>query len=224
MKNIYKNQIFQHLLNHPIGIDNFEVLDNEDLFQLKYKPFPDPFFAFGFTSTHSFDSFGVLMTFYRPGYPFKNHGNLPFEFHKAFELFKSWLKEVLGRYLEDESTPNMFEEYQKRSNITVIENEDFKVSEVFTLRERESIKLGLNEIKSIIAQRFTATAEQLENTNQRIAYLQEGVDRLNKTDFKGIFINTIISIMIALSLDTQKGQELYSLFMQIIQFMPSIGN
>ena len=78
----------------------------------------------------------------------------------------------------------------------------------------------LNEIKLLIASRFQATEEQLTVVHNRIDYLVTAVDRLNKIDFKGIFINTIIAIMIALNLDTAKGHELYNLFMQIIQFTP----
>lgn len=107
--------------------------------------------------------------------------------------------------------------------LSTITDKEYVDSDNFTLNERETIKLALNEIKGLINERFATTDYHIEVIDSRIKYLTEGVDRLNKTDWKGIFINTIISLTIALSLDAEKGQELYNLFVQFIQVMPLIG-
>ncbi|HTK22399.1 MAG TPA: hypothetical protein VL442_22935 [Mucilaginibacter sp.] len=214
----YKNQLFQFLLNHPLGVDNFEVKEVNGIFYIRYlKTKPISFFSISKGADYSYlwPSATVF------GNSIKELTNSAVPFEKVFELFKIWIDTVLPEIIEEENEIDLWEEYKKRISIKPLISEDYKDFSVFTKDEKEVIKLGLNEIKLLINQRFTESIEQQQIVENRINYLAESLTRIeNKTDWKGILINTIISMSIALSLDSQKGQELYNLFVHILQTIP----
>lgn len=226
MKKVYKNQLALHLLNHPLGINNFELYQADDYWRVTYFPFEGIFKYFFNQSEDSLDYFSAEAVNYSPSIDVQPRidPRNPQHFSLVLDDFAGWLNEDVQRFVEDEQEVDLWEEYQKRGNVSILNTEDFSDFAFFTKGEINTIRLGLDEIKLLIVTRFEANEQQLGNVNKRIDYLRDGLDRLNKTDYKGIFINTIISIMIALSLDTAKGQELFNLFLQVVQFAPGLGN
>ena len=221
MKKVYKNAIFTYLLSHPLGLNNFELKEDDTVLQIMYLPFNGLFKYHFIQDPNTFDKFSTSYIVYAPNFPARRSYDVQsVNFNTAFSNFQNWLRVAVEEYINDEKEIDLFEEYQKQSNIAAINEEEYSHLTEFTDGEKKSIQAGLNEIKLLIASRFQATEEQLTVVHNRIDYLVTAVDRLNKIDFKGIFINTIIAIMIALNLDTAKGHELYNLFMQIIQFTP----
>ena len=51
--------------------------------------------------------------------------------------------------------------------------------------------------------------------SQKLDYLTEAIDRLNKFDWRAVAFSTIMTISATLSLDTEKGSLLIELFKQI---------
>ena len=39
MKKVYKNAIFTYLLSHPLGLNNFELKEDDTVLQIMYLPF-----------------------------------------------------------------------------------------------------------------------------------------------------------------------------------------
>jgi len=62
----------------------------------------------------------------------------------------------------------------------------------------------------------------MESIDDRLDYLTQAVDRLNKFDWKSLLISTIISISVALSFDTEKGKQLFNLFKQVFDVIPKL--
>jgi hypothetical protein len=69
----------------------------------------------------------------------------------------------------------------------------------------------------LIKQDFNPNQEQFKVINDRLEYLTNALDKHNKFDWKGIAIQTVISIGIALSLSPEKGQQLLMLFKHVFQ-------
>jgi hypothetical protein len=67
----------------------------------------------------------------------------------------------------------------------------------------------------LIVNNFNPNKEELELINARLKYLSDAVDKHNKFDWKGIAINTVIAIIIALSLSPEQGNQLFHLFRQV---------
>ena len=224
MKTSYKNQIFEVLLNHPLGIDNFEITERGLDFVITYLPYSKVFDYNFRNSDTSFDYFISVATFYSPGFVQGYRYGTQVSFEGALNDFKDWLVHHLEAYINDQETVDLWAEYKNKAAQTPLIIENYQDTTTFTLEEKQTLKLGLNELKLLIAERFTVTPAQLEAVNNRLDYLAEVVERTNKTDYKNILISTIISIMIALSLDASKGQELYNLIVQVLKFAPSLGH
>ena len=61
---------------------------------------------------------------------------------------------------------------------------------------------------------FNPSREQLRLIQMQLDYLSEAVGRLNRIDWRGLAVSTVITIAIQLSLDTEKGKLLFQLFQQ----------
>lgn len=235
MKKVYKNAIFHHLLNNELGIDNFAINESETLssatlgkrttFEVAYKPFPT--LAFYFVDCgHSFDHFDVCEVSFTPDLRIQNLTNPDaggVSFTDALYSFNEWLENDVKNYINEAKEVDLWAAYQNQvdtnNNIATIDYQD--ISE-FTVGEKEGIKLALSELKLLITERFVTDDKQNEIVDRQIKYLTERVEVLNQTDWKGILINTFISICISLSLDAQKGQELMQLLIQVFQFAPGL--
>jgi len=118
----------------------------------------------------------------------------------------------------------MWKEYKNGNKTLNIDNIDFNDKQAFSFDEKAQITLALNELKLLIENKFDLNEKEMSIVNARLNYLSESKERLNKFDWKSILINTIINITVALSFDTQKGQELFLLFKHAFAIIPQIGN
>ena len=94
----------------------------------------------------------------------------------------------------------------------------------FSIEEKQQLRLSLNDVKLLIQTNFNTTQEQQELINNRIDYLIEAVARLNKFDWKSILVSSVLAIIIALSLDIERGTQLWHLFQTALQIIPSLQN
>lgn len=131
----------------------------------------------------------------------------------VLEIFNNWLEMHVKTYLEELEETDLWEQLEGR----VLFGSDpmsNRTSGQFSKPEKERIQESLVNFKALIELEYAPTNEQLEVIQDRIDYLSDSVNRLNKTDWQGIAVSAIISISIALNLDTEKGKNLFSLFKQ----------
>ncbi|MFH1639569.1 MAG: hypothetical protein ABIB93_04575 [Chloroflexota bacterium] len=83
---------------------------------------------------------------------------------------------------------------------------------LFSDEEKRQIRLCLNDFRLLIMQNFRPHKEALESIDARLKYLSDAMDKHNKFDWKGIAINTVIAIAVALSLNHEQGIRLFQLF------------
>ena len=148
--------------------------------------------------------------------------NHTFTEEQIFHLFNSFLQGGLKEAIYEMEGPDLLRNYIENKNKLNLDSIDFNSQDNFEDAERKLIKDGLKEIKLLITEKFELTEAQNLIVNDRLNYLGEAVDRLNKTDWKGILTSTIFSIIIALSLDSQKGQMLWDLFFNLFNNIPGI--
>ncbi|OFV94497.1 MAG: hypothetical protein A3F68_11765 [Acidobacteria bacterium RIFCSPLOWO2_12_FULL_54_10] len=84
----------------------------------------------------------------------------------------------------------------------------------FTEEERQQIKLAVSNFRLLVVETFAPTEDQLTVVAEQLAYLTSAIDRLNRFDWKAVAISTLLAITVALSLDTERGRQLYGLFQQ----------
>jgi hypothetical protein len=221
----YKNEIFQTLLNHPLGFNNFTFEEMGMDFIVTYKPY-NGIFKYAFSqNTESFDYFSCSAIEYSPlmSANVRVSPNNPVPFYNVLNDFSTWIERDIQQYLEDESEIDLWEEYKKGTNLSDVTALIFEDTTEFTFEEKSQIKISLRELKSLIIERFVQNDNDNALIIDRITYLEESLDRLNKTDWKGILISTFFAIVIALSLDTERGKELYNLFLMVFHIKPLLG-
>jgi len=161
----------------------------------------------------SFESFVYCHSLFRADFPISSR--LYAEGWKTLAArFKSWLDSVVKSYLDDISTPDLWHILEETLSHTKYESgtpEDF---ESFSDEEKAQIRLSLNDFRLLIVKNFNPNKKELAAIDTRLKYLSDAVDKSNKFDWKGIAINTVIAIIIALSLNPEQGNQLFQLFKQ----------
>lgn len=61
---------------------------------------------------------------------------------------------------------------------------------------------------------FEPEQAEMQIISDRLDYLSHAVDRLNRFDWQGIAVSTVLSIATTLTLDTDRGRVLWGLFQQ----------
>lgn len=130
---------------------------------------------------------------------------------EIYESMRYWINHHIKPYLEDKGAIDLWGILGNKNLLTKdpLDNRD---GSQFNEFEKEIIRTSLKELVEEIKKQFELTEGQLEVVNDRISYISERLDKLNKTDWQGIVISAILSIATALSLDTTQGKILLDLF------------
>ena len=125
-----------------------------------------------------------------------------------FRCFKNWLSYVVREI----TAPNKWDRLQNEINnlgITISNGED-----KFSALEFENLKEKLLQLKNGITS-LGLLPEQISSLNNKIDHLAELAKTMNKFDWKGLFIGTIMSIIIQLSVTPENAKSLWQLIKQI---------
>lgn len=136
--------------------------------------------------------------------------------------FGLWLLKHVKEMREELEYPDLWQ--QLEGNRLAIQDIDFDQQIPFKTDEKEHLKLGLEEVKALVEEQFALSQNELNRVHKRIDYLIAATDRLNKTDWKGIAISTILSIAFDLSFDSSKHAILMGMFSKIwtvVQTLPT---
>ncbi len=226
MRRKYKNAIFNYLNDTDLGTDSFDIeegLENElPATSIIFKDSPLKFIIR--TSASSYDLLDCRFVTFSPKYevsdiyPLQEWTN----FTEVFDSFKNWINTHVAEYIEEIQIPDLWSEY-KKGNKTLRFNEiNFENRENFNFEEKEQIKMAINELKLLIHKNMETSDEEQQLVNYRLDYLIEAMNRLNKFDWKSVAISTTMSISIALTLDTSKGQLLFDLFRKVFNIIPML--
>jgi hypothetical protein len=222
MKKKFKNEIFNYLSTIELGVERFELVDDNNKAQIILKDSPLKFIIG--TSPESYDWLDYQFITFSPD--FKLSDFYPdrdwTDFNRVFDGFKGWLKDHVEEYIEDVHTPDLWSEYNKGNKTLSFREIEFENQANFSLDEKAQIKLAINDLKLLIHKSLETSEEEQILVNDRLDYLIDAVNRLNKFDWKSIAISTIMSISIALTLDTSKGQLLWDLFKKVFSIVPML--
>ncbi len=123
-------------------------------------------------------------------------------------IFSTWLRDLK----KEINSPNKWDRLTTEiSRIgIVIENDDDK----FTVQEYEDLKERM-----IILKKGTSSIglleEQVTTINTKLDHLTELAKEMNKFDWKGLFIGTVISIVIQLGISVENAESLWTLIKQV---------
>jgi hypothetical protein len=138
----------------------------------------------------------------------------PSSFSETREAFDKWLSEHVRTSIEEGLLPDLWAIVSAKAIAT--NSSPRKRIAQFTDEERRQLKLALATFRVRLIQTFKPNKEQLHVISQQLDYLVAAADRLNKFDWKGVALSTLIGISTALTLDTERGRQLYGLFQQAL--------
>jgi hypothetical protein len=192
-----------------IGDSNFPT------FTMTYRN--TPFIFITRNEIEDYHSFDCAHTLFAVEFPlceyFPSQGFTTIE--NIYDRFIIWLNRHIREYLDEQELPDLWE--QINNERPLVSDEVITDDELhpFTDEEKQQIRLSINEFKLLLIDRFEPNEAQLQIIDNRLDYISNGLDRLNRFDWRGILLSSLISISVALSLDTMKGRQLYELFRQV---------
>lgn len=213
----YTNQLFNIIKEEGYSTDSFFAkhsmgMFRSNVFTLGYKTSPMKFIING--DLYSFDHFQYKIVHFYRGYPESSF--LPAKkkvlFSEIAENFVDWLNKDLALYIEELGEIDLWGNMYKNSNNFRLESIDFNDESMFSKKEKEKIKLSLDEIEKKMTQSFNFVKAQIQTIADTLKYLKKAIERNNKTDWKGITISAILSLVIALNVDTSVGRQIWDLF------------
>jgi hypothetical protein len=219
MLNKVKNPLYEQIIASGLAIADFSILETSDLertrFEVTYMPASLVFRLS--QDLRQANRFFVAVNRYLGGG--KKSPPLGVGFHitlpKVIDRFRKWLKDDVMAAIEDETIPDLWENARAAASVaTTLNDAPRDHDDTFTPDERERVKAAIANFHVLVVQTFKPDAQQAEEISAKLSYLQSAVERLNRFDWKGVALSTIIGIATSLSLDTEKGRLLWTLFQQ----------
>jgi hypothetical protein len=214
----HRNMLFDCVCKAGLPIQRFAALDvprvsktTHDIFEVSLVGSP---LVFQVWSQDDLFRFIYRYRELRKGFPFgKENGNKT----EAMLLigFRKWLDTIVKVYIQSEDIPDLWhllEDYRRFVNPSGSVNQsDY---EYFTEQEKAQVREALIGFRHLLIAEYKPTPEQISYIDERLDYLAKGVDRLNRFDWRGLALSTVISIGINLAVDTETGRRLLEMFQQ----------
>lgn len=227
----HKNQIFATIQQSGLDVKNFDYTSKqtasvEDVY-IEYVENNKPT-GLNFNiriSDDSFDLFNYRSIIYSPSmlygewFPRMNYASI----NDVCDQLDHWINRSLKEYISDKLEVDLWEEYQKGNSLLNINESESSDNSFFSLDEKQQIKLALNDLKLLIPQQFDINPIQLKSINQRLDYLAEGLDRLNKFDWKSILVSQFLSVGTTLALNPDQFNHLRDLFIKLLHIIPLLN-
>lgn len=134
-------------------------------------------------------------------------------FEEITEIFHRWLNYDVKEYIEEIKMPDLWQHIDRKNLLNPDPLDNINNSK-FTNNEKKEVKESIEIFRNLLVNEYSPTNEQLNTIDEKLTYLIDSTERLGKTDWQGVAISTILSISVALTIDTTRGNHLFSLFKQ----------
>lgn len=215
----FKNVLLDELLAAGLDVEDFATSDTHDGATIRFKITHAPTAL----SFHLIQPIGQTERFWVSASRYVGSGNKVDSVQRGAGLrtiaqasrhFRNWLTSDVLAAIEDSAVPDMWAEARDAQIVTGF----WRAGEntFFTPVEREQIKAAVSTFRIRLIEAFGPNPAQMQTIDERLSYLKTAVDRLNRFDWQGVALSTLIGIATNLSLDTEKGRVLWGLFQQAI--------
>lgn len=136
-------------------------------------------------------------------------------FRNTTEAFEQWIVNHVKDYTDEQTLPDLWAQLEQQREFIPSAKMEKDDTLPYSEEEKAQLRLSINEFRLQIVNNFDHNEDQLKIIDDRLTYLSEALDRLNRVDWKAVALSSIISISTALSLNTEKGELLFNLFKQI---------
>ena len=167
--------------------------------------------------SHTFDFAHTRFTPTYARFPFnpgKFHPSRWVKFDEVLPSFQEWLREEVSQAVEDDAHPDVWAQLSSQGTVATDLASARSDDSTFSVEERAQIQIAVREFRLLVVKTFDPGQAELQIVNERLDYLSQAVQRLNRFDWQGVAIQTVIGIATTLSLDTNGGRVLWGLFQQ----------
>jgi hypothetical protein len=219
---VYKNALFS--LFDPLCLDPnfFEIQDGIDSTDRPFTKILLKESPLQFTirnDPESFHKFDWDFTIFDPGYHLRPAIISNYvDSKKLVVAFADWLNNHVIPYINEHKDIDLWEQIEPQKQF--LNGRKISEDDVQPFSEEEKIKVqnSINKFRVLLLREFNPTKEKIDIIDNHLDYLTEAVDRLNKIDWRSIAITTLITITIALTLDTEQGKIVFGLFQQAFSY------
>lgn len=210
----HKNGFIGVIQEHGLDSQSFEVeepvFDKVKAFVLRFRKSSMCFIVW--PDEESFDRFQYSFTSFTPAFP-SSGVRYSRDIDGVYESFSIWLKQDLALYIDNMLEPDFWEQITTQHDFLSSSGET--EYEQFDEEEKAQLRLKIGEFRLLVINKFGLSPEQIEMINRRLDYMSEALDRLNRFDWRGVVINSVVSISIALYLNNEQGRTLFNLFKRV---------
>jgi hypothetical protein len=207
-----KNQVFETIKEAGFSPDLFELEDPSSSGNPTWLFVKNTKFYYSFSDSPGSRHFAK----YSPGDDVWVETQNPGSWEGQIQYVRQWL-EYLRRELDAADKWKVIEE-----EIRNVDFEDINFDEEkFTSEEYKLLETKINELKEKIA-KLDIVEEQIEKINDKLDHLLELAKKMNKTDWKELFIGSLLSLFLQLSIDTGTGRTIFEFTKNLFQkLLPS---
>lgn len=137
------------------------------------------------------------------------------KFKKVRAWFTYWLNGHVKHFIDDSSTPDLWSQVAKQAEMVPTTIGNGRDTQGYSEDEKRQLRLSIKDFRLLIVKEFQPSTAEMEAIDTRLGYLSEALDRLSRFDWRNVTVTTIMSISIALSLDSEKGKLLFDLFKKV---------
>ena len=216
----HRNALFEDILATGLDPADFGVEDrhgdHDHMETVIYYKQEDELLFVARSPNEDFYKFEYSYSLFSPGYVLRGPfpGDKYVDIEAVRETFRVWLEREVKRARDNRLVPDF---WTSATAAEALVKETPEAGQApFTEAELAQIELGILEFRRLLVESFQPTAERIEEIDKRLQYLQDAAHRLNRFDWKGVAVTTLISVSTALSLNTEQGRKVFELFLQAL--------
>lgn len=207
-----KNQVYELIGEAGLSPNMFSFADPSDADGDTYLRLNNYGYYFNFAKARS----GGHFARYSPGYDTPYEDQAPDSWIGQLNCVRRWLG-YLNRELKAPDKWKLLEEEMESFDFGDIKYGDSK----FTFREYEHLEKKMEELKTKIC-KLDLLEDQVEQINLKLDHLLVLAKDMNKTDWKELFIGSIISLIMQLSIDRSVGKAIFDHLKDLfVKLLPS---
>jgi hypothetical protein len=112
---------------------------------------------------------------------------------KVAERVRRWAEDVK----RDVGTPDLWAELQRARELLTDPRYEEVENTPFTSDEQTEIAAQLREIRQVAQTTYSLSDAEMRSLDARLGYLEAAAGRLGRTDWRGVFVGVIITVILA---------------------------
>lgn len=207
-----KDQIYELIEEEGLSPNLFHFEEPTTYDASTYLRLKNSDYYFQFAENQSGSHFAI----YSPGEGIYEEKQNPGSWPLQLNYVRRWLRNI-DRELK---TPNKWDLLAKE--MANVDFKDIKYNDSkFTYQEYELLEKNIEDLKNKVS-KLDLLEEQIAQIHKKLDHLLNLAKEMNKTDWKELFIGSLISLFMQLSIDKDTGQIIFGYIKNLfVKFLPS---